>query len=139
MMIVRRTVTIALRFGLFGSRVDESQGMPGTAPLKVLSAEHDGTVCVVAQGEIDLSSAHMVDEALSAAEATDARQIVLDIEGVEFIDSSGLRMLLHAHARSQRDGNRLRITRGAPQAQRLFALVAVEHHLPFIDAPPGAA
>jgi anti-sigma B factor antagonist len=139
MLVTRRTVTIALRFGLFGHDADESQGMPDTAPLKVFTAERDGVLRVVAQGQLDLSTAHLLDEALSAAEATDARQIVLDIEAVEFIDSSGLRALLLAHARSQRDSNRLRVTRGAPQARRLFALVAVEQRLPFIDAPPTAA
>jgi anti-sigma B factor antagonist len=113
--------------------------MPGSAPLNVSTVERDRIVCVVAQGELDLSTAHLLEEALVAAEATDARQIVLDIEAVEFIDSTGLRTLLSAHARSRRDSNRLRVTRGGPQAQRLFALVAVEQRLPFIDEPPSGA
>ena len=52
---------------------------------------------------------------------------------VTFIDSTGLRALIEAQLRSQQDSNRLRLTRGSPQAQRLFALAAVDQLLPFVD------
>ena len=80
-----------------------------------------------------MCTAKLLDAALVNAETTDAAAIVLDIQAVSFIDSSGLRMLLEAHARSQNDGNRLQMTRGTQQAQRLFSLVAVDERLPFID------
>jgi anti-anti-sigma factor len=106
--------------------------------LNIEVHEREGVVRVVARGEVDLATAPLLDQALVAAEATDASEIVLDIEQVSFIDSSGLRMLLEAHARSQRDSNRLRLTRGTRQARRLFALVAVEKRLPFIDGSSAA-
>jgi anti-anti-sigma factor len=59
---------------------------------------------------------------------------VLDIDGVSFIDSTGLRAILEAHMRSQQNGNRLRFTKGSEQAQRLFALAAVDQVLPFVDS-----
>jgi anti-anti-sigma factor len=106
--------------------------------LNIQVHERDGVVRVVACGELDLATAPLLDQALVAAEATDASEIVLDIEEVSFIDSSGLRMLLEAHARSRRDSNRLRLTRGTPEARRLFALVAVEDRLPFVDGSSAA-
>ncbi|MCA1689848.1 MAG: STAS domain-containing protein [Actinobacteria bacterium] len=93
----------------------------------------DGVLRVTAAGELDLSTAPVLDTALAEAEATGAPTILLDIEAVSFIDSTGLRTLLAAQARSRQNGNRLRITRGGRQARRLFALVDAEDHLPFVD------
>ncbi|MET0749523.1 MAG: STAS domain-containing protein, partial [Solirubrobacterales bacterium] len=41
-------------------------------------------------GEIDLANAGLLDAELERAEETDAEEIVLDLSGVEFIDSTGL-------------------------------------------------
>jgi anti-sigma B factor antagonist len=86
---------------------------------------------VIADGELDLSTAPLLEAALLAAEATGATAITLDIDAVSFIDSTGLRVLLEAHARSETDSRRLRLTRGSDQAQRLFSLAAVDDILPF--------
>ncbi|HWH11871.1 MAG TPA: STAS domain-containing protein [Solirubrobacteraceae bacterium] len=101
--------------------------------LNISTVQDDNGVRVVVEGELDLSTAPLLDAALIATEATPATTITLDIDGVSFIDSTGLRTLLEAHARSQQDGNRIRLTRGSPQAQRLFALAAVDDVLPFVD------
>ncbi len=103
-------------------------------PLLDIATVHDGEcVRIVAEGELDLSTAPQLAQALLAAEATDAPRIVVDIQAVSFIDSSGLRMLFEAHARSRRNGNRLRLTRGTDHVGRLFALVDAGNRLPFID------
>ena len=95
--------------------------------------DRDDGVCLVAEGELDLSTAPLLDAAILAAEASGATTITVDIDRVTFIDSTGLRALIEAQLRSQQDSNRLRLTRGSPQAQRLFALAAVDQLLPFVD------
>jgi anti-sigma B factor antagonist len=102
--------------------------------LTISTVHRDTAVRVVADGELDLSTAPLLDAALLAVEATDATEITLDIDAVSFIDSTGLRALIEAQLRSQQDSNRLRLTRGTPQAQRLFTLAAVDDVLPFVDA-----
>jgi stage II sporulation protein AA (anti-sigma F factor antagonist) len=81
-----------------------------------------------------VATAPLLDAALGEAEASDARLIVVDITDVPFVDSSGLRALLHAQARSRENGERLRITEGTPQARRLFELAGVLETLPFASA-----
>jgi anti-sigma B factor antagonist len=112
----------------------ESQGSPIEPPLNIATVHSDGALRIVAQGELDLASAPALEQALLDAEETDVGTILLDIDGVTFIDSTGLRALLEAHARSRRDSNRLQITRGGPQAQRLFSLARADDILPFVDA-----
>ena len=67
------------------------------------------------------------------AEATDAKRIVIDLSAVTFMDSSGLKSLLQAQARSQADSNRLRLVRPPRRVQRVFELTNTEGLLPFLD------
>ena len=51
--------------------------------------------------------------------------------GIEFMDCSGIRVLVEADRRSRRDGGRLRLTRGAGQVDRVIRLTGVDAILPF--------
>ena len=94
--------------------------------------QRDGDRHVIAlNGEFDLDGVPHVNEQLRRAEATDARQIVLDLTGLEFMDSSGIRLILEAQARSRAAGNRLVLTCGPGPVQRLFDLTDVTSRLPF--------
>jgi anti-anti-sigma factor len=85
-------------------------------------------------GELDLAGIGLVDREVQLAEESDAATIVLDLDELEFLDASGVRLLLHLKARSQQDGGRLRIRRAtAPQVQRVLELTGVSDRLPFLD------
>ena len=85
-------------------------------------------------GEMDLSVIGSVDREMRRAEAGDAARIVLDLSELEFLDASGIRLLLHLSSRSQNNGGRLRITRArAPQVQRVIELTGAAQVLPFLD------
>jgi anti-sigma B factor antagonist len=58
-------------------------------------------------GELDLSSADQLEEAIRQAELGGAAEIVVDLGDLEFMDSTGLSVLLSAHDRSRDDGQRL--------------------------------
>src|SRR5215204_7082547 len=59
-------------------------------------------------GELDLASVEKLEEAIRVAEESTARVIVIDLADLEFLDSAGLTVLLRAHTRTRRDGQRLR-------------------------------
>jgi anti-anti-sigma factor len=83
---------------------------------------------------MDLSVIGRVDREMRRAEATDASRIVLDLDELEFLDASGIRLLLHLNARSLGNGSRLRIRRArSPQVQRVLELTGVGDMLPFVD------
>jgi anti-anti-sigma factor len=85
-------------------------------------------------GELDLSVIGLVDREMELAEASDASGIVLDLEQLEFLDASGIRLLLHLNERSRDNDRRLRISgSGAPQVQRVLKLTGVDQLLPFED------
>jgi anti-anti-sigma factor len=65
--------------------------------------------------------------------STPAATIRLDLRELEFLDSTGLRVILSAQLRSAVDGDRLRITPGPVRVQRLFAMTGTADLLHFED------
>jgi anti-anti-sigma factor len=116
-----------------------SQGNEGTRELDprrfaVRSERAGGDDLVHLSGEMDLSVIGSVDREIRRAEDGDAERIVLDLRELEFLDASGIRLLLHLSARSQSNGGRLRITRARlPQVQRVIELTGAGDVLPFVD------
>ncbi len=94
--------------------------------------ERDGVLTLVLAGDIDIATAPWLDEQLCTAEAKDAAAIVVDLDHVGFMDSSGLQVLLRHVAHSRQNGNRLRLTDGSAQVRRLFEVTGVSEHLPFL-------
>jgi anti-anti-sigma factor len=84
-------------------------------------------------GELDLAAAGAVQDALTRAETSDASAIVVDLSELTFIDSTGIRLLFSAAARSRADADRLVLRRGGAAVQRVFQLTALEERLPFTD------
>lgn len=72
--------------------------------------------------------------ALIDIEFTRPRAIVLDLDGLTFMDSTGLHSLLAAHERAA--GSHLfGVLSGTGPAHRLITLAGLDSHLVMIDAP----
>jgi anti-sigma B factor antagonist len=104
-------------------------------PLHIDTVERDGAVILVVAGEIDLSTAPLFEEKLLAAEATEATTVIVDLERVSFMDSTGLKVLLK-HALTDANGGRVRVTPGSAQVRRLFEVTGLLGRVSFES--PGA-
>jgi anti-anti-sigma factor len=106
----------------------------GSEGLVVRRERTGGDERVSLQGEMDLSVIGSVDREMRRAESGDASRIVLDLDELEFLDASGIRLLLHLNARSRSNGGRLCMTRArSPQVQRVIDLTGAGDVLPFLD------
>jgi anti-sigma B factor antagonist len=100
----------------------------------LIRSQRDGDVHTVAvDGEIDIATAGHVEQELLRAEATDATAIVLDLSKLSFIDSTGIRMLVMADARTRADGCRLTLRRPPDSVLRVLLIAGVAERLPFAD------
>lgn len=98
-----------------------------------ISSEREGDVHTISlAGELDLATVPAAERELERVEATDALSIVVDLGGLAFISSTGVRILLSAHARSRADAHRLVLLRGSASVQRVFEICGVHRQLPFI-------
>src|SRR3954465_12399691 len=93
-------------------------------------------VRVALSGELDLSSALVFEEELRRIETeTKPPLIVLDLSGLKFMDSTGLRLILSAPARAKNHGRKLAIVEGGEAIRRIFRLTGVLSRLNFVEAP----
>lgn len=93
---------------------------PGS--LEISSALLDGVVTVSLQGELDLSCARRMDEHFASIDEQRPARVVVDLGGLAFIDSSGLRTLLIAHERASEHGYEFVLLPGQESVQRVFEL-----------------
>lgn len=101
--------------------------------LRLRSVREGDTHVVELRGELDIAGAPALEEELRAIEASEAGALVVDLSALEFIDSTGVRLLLQAADRCQ-DGPRMTILRGPKQVQRVFEITDLLTRLPFADA-----
>ena len=88
-------------------------------------------VCPV--GEVDVATAGDVTAEIQRLCAAGFERIVLDLRGTTFLDSTGLRLVLDAHAESSRDGWDFGVIPGPAQVQRTFEAAGVLARVSFLD------
>jgi anti-anti-sigma factor len=88
-------------------------------------------------GELDIATAPELERAIAEVTGDSARlDLVVDLRGLTFMDSTGLRTLVQTNAQAAQDGFTLSIVRGPSQIDRLFAVSGLDDVLPLVDAPP---
>jgi anti-sigma B factor antagonist len=98
---------------------------------------HDRVVLTL-RGELDLLAAPRLQNEIESSTVEAADILVLDLDDVHFIDSAGLRVVLTAHERTVERGQRLALTPGSPQVQRLLSIAGVSGHLHTIASADAA-
>ncbi len=87
--------------------------------MDLSTGESDGQAVVALRGELDVADAASVAAALVAVAAR-APEIIVDLAGLEFIDSSGVAALVLARVQARRAGGDVLLA--APQDQVLRLL-----------------
>jgi anti-sigma B factor antagonist len=106
-------------------------------PLATIASRQVGTtweLCV--EGEVDLVSAPGLAEAIRSGLRAGPETLVVDLSKVEFIDSSGLHVLIEARHRAAAADVALVVIRPTGPAGRIFAVSGV--HALFPDLAPAA-
>jgi anti-sigma B factor antagonist len=98
-----------------------------------ISERREGeTVVVALAGELDLGSVGDVQGRLDDLRA-EGRPTVLDLDGLSFLDSTGIRLLLSAGEAAARDGWSFHVTRGSDSVRRVLQAAKVADRLPYAD------
>ena len=84
-------------------------------------------------GELDLATAATLESMLRAARERGLHRVVVDLRGLEFMDSTGLSLLTRWSLRSRAAGYEFAVIPGRERVQRLFDLTGLSPHFTFID------
>ena len=92
-------------------------------------------VVLVLEGELDMASAPLLQNAIDGADMSGGRMIVLDLQALQFIDSTGLRVILAVRKLCAERGQEIAVTPGSQQVERLLSVTGVADHLRTIATP----
>ena len=109
---------------------------PGPVTLLSFQTTVTGDVAtVVLSGELDVAGAALLEHEIDRIVADhDVRHLVLDLSNLDFMDSTGLRMMVLADQRAQQEDRRLSLVRGRPDVQRVFEITRMTERLHFVDS-----
>jgi anti-sigma B factor antagonist len=108
------------------------------APLTFETTLSGGDAVVALAGELDLSGTAPLDaEVDRLAQEPGVERVVLDLRGLEFLDSSGLRLVALAERRLSVAGRSFVLVRGPEVVQRVFDITRMGDRLRFVDSPDG--
>ena len=94
--------------------------------LTIARGTRAGDAILILCGEIDFASARTLEAELHRAENALPRRIVLNLAALDFIDSTGIHLLIDAQQRADAMGHELVLTHVPPQAERLFSLTGID-------------
>lgn len=103
--------------------------------FKISSTVHGDEAVVTCHGELDLAAAPEAEAHLREVETDGVTRIVLDLRPLDFLDSTGLRVVLAADSRARKQGRELQVVPGRDSVHRVFRIALLDRRLEFIEPP----
>jgi anti-sigma B factor antagonist len=125
------------RLSMYGARDEALSALaalhaigPPPPEFAVAEARIDGEVTLRPTGELDIATAPRLEQALADGREPGQR-VVLDLAELEFMDSTGLRVIVRAVEAARDGGWELRLRPGPRAVHRVFEIAGVVDALPF--------
>jgi anti-sigma B factor antagonist len=100
-----------------------------------IEREPDRVLVVEIIGRIDSDNAVWLTLDVENALAEDRNRVILDLSGVYYMNSAGLRELVQVWKRTQQSGGNLSVVNPSPYVQKLLELVGLDSVLPIYNDP----
>jgi RND superfamily putative drug exporter len=113
----------------------DAERSTGPGILTIDTIDEPGLIRLRLEGELDLVTAGWLAKRLAEVEATHPAVLVIDLRGLRFMDSSGLRELFSAQRRARKDGRRLVLVKGSAPIDRVLEMVRAEGVMETVTDP----
>jgi anti-sigma B factor antagonist len=108
--------------------------MAGDEGLQAIGERRDDRYILKLVGKIDLSTVSQFEHALAQAGSASEPVVVIDLSGVEYIDSTGLTALMQSELAARSDPDRIQfLGRLQPEVEAVLRMSGVYDELQFID------
>jgi anti-anti-sigma factor len=94
-----------------------------------------GAMVLSISGELDLAASPTMEKRLEQVFTDSISQLIIDLRALEFIDSTGLSVLVKANQRAEDTGCRFGLVNGGSQVRRLLSLTGIAERLTVADTP----
>lgn len=105
--------------------------------LQINVEERNGLSTLSLRGELDIATSEKLARSLSDIEGKEPRIIVFDLTDLDFIDSSGLRIIVAADAEARRAGRRVVVVEGPESVRRVFRHTLLDRRLTLVEDADG--
>jgi anti-anti-sigma factor len=103
--------------------------------MAVESKQLDSGVAVITiSGRLSLGGeTEKLDATVTQLLAAGCKIVVLDIPGLDYVDSSGVGMLVSCLTRLKKEGGEMRVAGASPLIRRIFSMTGVESMMSLYD------
>ena len=101
-------------------------------------SEQNGFAVLAVSGEVDVATVPRLREQLHGLVAQGSNKIIVNLDGVDFLDSTGLGVLLGGLKRVRAADGAIAVCRAEPQVRKVFEVTRVVEILPIHDDLDGA-
>jgi anti-sigma B factor antagonist len=105
------------------------RGEVSTVDLEMNTDAKGDWMVLTVGGEVDLNTAPQLKERINGLIAQGHSNLVVDLEGVEFMDSTGLSALVSGLMRTSEAGGEMAVVCTRPQVLRLLGLTGLDQVL----------
>jgi len=99
--------------------------------LEVVVSQQGRSRTISLRGELDIATAPDLEELLTKSRKDDLNAVKVDLRGLDFIDSNGLRVLVESWKACFKDGIAFTLAPGPRQVQRVFDVTGLLDQLPW--------
>ena len=106
--------------------------------MKITQRVEGDVIVFVPEGRIDTRAATDLDQALQAAVSAGKHNMVVDMSGVDYISSAGLRTLAAVQVRSKAEGGDMKLAALNTRVTRVFRIIGFDLLMSIHDTPEAA-
>ena len=106
--------------------------------IDISTSDFDDWAVVVPQGEVDVASAPSLREALIELIGAGSVQVLIDLDSTDFIDSTGLGVLVGALRRARAAGGDVRLVCSNSRLQKVFEITGLQRAFVVADDAASA-
>jgi anti-anti-sigma factor len=103
--------------------------------LEIAVSETGGVRLLRLTGELDMAGVDQLERLLTPDQTPEGATFVIDMRGLSFIDSSGLRALIMADERVRDEGGRFIVVRGPDRVNEILEMTGVAQRIELVDEP----
>jgi anti-sigma B factor antagonist len=105
-------------------------------PFELRTEQKGKTVVIVLSGAFGLECVEQLEREFEDVAARSLNRLILDLRGLTFIDSTGMRAIFNMENRSREHQVQLIVARGTGQVRRAFELAGVDRRMTMTDEHP---
>lgn len=112
-----------------GPLASVASALVAPAPFKVHSEQEAGICVLLVEGELDMNTATQLERELEAPLKAPDASLLIDLSGCEFIDSTGIALIVRAWQRLGSDGN-FALCGVGNQVERVLDITGLDSTIP---------